>query len=45
MARKKFTYKEHKERMLDIVNRPKQGDRQGIIKTLIEVARSKRARV
>lgn len=42
---KKFTYDEHKKRMLDIVNRPKQVDRRGIIRRLIETARSKRVKV
>jgi len=42
----KFTYKEHKKRMLDIINRPKQtADRRGILKTLLETAKAKRTRV
>jgi len=48
MARKKFTYKEHKERMLGIIERPKQTpqvDRRGILSKLIETARAKRGRV
>ena len=45
---KKFTYDEHKKRMLDIVNRPKQtapADRRGILKKLLETAKVKRAGV
>lgn len=45
---KKFTYDEHKKRMLDIVNRSKQtaqADRRGILKKILQTARSKRARV
>ena len=43
--RKKFTYQQHKEKMLDIINRPKQTvDRRGTLKKLIDTARSNRAR-
>jgi len=43
---KKFTYKEHKEKMLDIINRPKQTtDRRGTLTKLLNVARSKRTQV
>lgn len=44
MARKKFTYQQHKEKMLGIINRPKQGDRRGILRKLIETAKVKRAK-
>jgi len=44
--RKKFTYKEHKEKMLGIVNRPKQTtDMRGTLKKILETAKSKRAKV
>ena len=45
---KRFTYDEHKKRMLDIVNRPKQMpqvDRHGTLRKLIETAKAKRAKV
>jgi len=44
---KKFTYDEHKKRMLDIVNRPKQtpqGDRRGVLRKVLQSARAKRAK-
>lgn len=44
--RKKFTYDEHKKRMLGIINRPKQTtDGRGILKKLMETAKAKRAKV
>jgi len=45
---KRFTYEEHKKRMLGIVNRPKQTaqvDRRGILTKLIETAKAKRTKV
>lgn len=43
---KRFTYDEHKKRMLDIVNKPKQApDRRGTLRKLLNATRSKRAKV
>lgn len=43
---KKFTYDEHKKRMLGIINRPKQTtDRRGTLGKLLNVVRSKKAKL